>query len=149
RWVRPGGMVDTLAGPRFFVGQPNGDGGPARRAFIDSLGQGNYLAGGPDGGVYLAEAEHGVRRIAPLAENFVAGELVVPARDGSEVFAFTPGGRHLRTVDGLTGALRYQFTYDAAGQLASITDGSGNVTTVERDGNGAATAILGPFGQRT
>ncbi|MCI0537976.1 MAG: hypothetical protein L0Z50_22400 [Verrucomicrobiales bacterium] len=147
RSFRPGGVINTLAGS--VNGLPNGDGGPARRAIIDARGTG--LALGPDGSVYFAERDNArdVRRVAPLAERSVAGELVVPARDGSEVFIFTPEGKHLRTVDALTGAVRYQFAYDVFGQLATIIDLSGNVTTIERDAKGLPSGILGPFGQRT
>src|SRR5262249_19490827 len=34
-------------------------------------------------------------------------------------------------------------------RLFSITDRDGNVTTIEHDGSGRPTAIVGPFGQRT
>ena len=72
-----------------------------------------------------------------------------PPRTAARSTSSRPGGRHLRTLDALTGALRYQFAYDGAGRLASVTDGDGNVTTVERDAAGTPTAIVGPFGQRT
>jgi RHS repeat-associated protein len=55
----------------------------------------------------------------------------------------------LRTVSTLTGATLYSFAYDSAGRLASVTDGYGNTTSIQRDGNGNATAIIGPFGQVT
>ena len=61
----------------------------------------------------------------------------------------TPAGRHLRTLNALTGAVRYQFGYDTAGRLASVTDGDGNVTAIERDPSGVPTAVVGPYGQRT
>src|SRR5512139_896282 len=35
------------------------------------------------------------------------------------------------------------------GLLTTISDGDGNVTSIERDGSGHPTAIVGPFGQRT
>ncbi len=65
------------------------------------------------------------------------------------VYVFTTDGRHLRTLDALTGALRYAFTYDAAGRLATVTDGDNNATTIERDADGRPKVIVGPFGQRT
>jgi RHS repeat-associated protein len=55
----------------------------------------------------------------------------------------------LRTLDTLTKALRYQFTYDSNDRLTTITDGYGNVTTIERDTSGNPAAIVGPYGQRT
>lgn len=152
RSFRPGGVITTIAGSRDASGSA-GDGGPARRATLEALGNNAGLALAPDGSIYVAEQPGGafsyVRRIAPIGERFVNGELVVPAVDGSEVYVFTPAGQHLRTVDALTGTPLYAFTYDPAGRLATITDRSDNVTTVERDPQGTPTGILGPFGQRT
>ena len=76
-------------------------------------------------------------------------DIFIAAEDGSELYVFTGTGRHLRTLDALTGAVRFQFTYDSAERLATITDGDGNVTTIERDGSGNPSAIVAPFGQRT
>jgi YD repeat-containing protein len=78
-----------------------------------------------------------------------ANGISIAAEDGSELYVFTETGRHLRTLDALTGAVRFQFTYDTAGRLATIIDGDGNVTTIERNGSGNPSAIVGPFGQRT
>jgi RHS repeat-associated protein len=58
-------------------------------------------------------------------------------------------GRHLYTRDALTGGIRYRFAYDAAGRLASVRDGAGLVTQIQRDGAGAPSAIVGPFGHVT
>ena len=90
-----------------------------------------------------------VRRISPIAEQFVDGRAGRPGPGRRRGLPLHPGGRHLRTLDALTGTLRYQFAYDAAGRLTSITDGDGNVTTIERDGEGRPTAIVGPYGQVT
>ena len=65
------------------------------------------------------------------------------------MYVFTLDGRHLQTLDAVTGALRYQFAYDGAGRLSSVTDVDGNVTTIQRDASGNPTAIVGPFGQST
>jgi RHS repeat-associated protein len=80
------------------------------------------------------------------------GELLVASADSSEVYVFSATGErdHLRTLDALTGAVRYRFSYSAPlGLLTSITDGNGNVTTIERNADEYPTAIVGPFGQRT
>ena len=76
-------------------------------------------------------------------------DVLIPSEDGQELYQFTSSGRHLRTLDALTGAVLYQFAYDAAGRLTQIKDGDGNITTVERDAAGNPTAIVAPFGQRT
>ena len=80
---------------------------------------------------------------------FSVSDIFIAAEDGSELYVFTGTGRHLRTLDALTGAVRFQFTYDSADRLATITDGDGNVTTIERDGSANPSAIVAPFGQRT
>jgi RHS repeat-associated protein len=77
------------------------------------------------------------------------GYLYVAAEDGSELYAFDTHGIHRQTVRALTGALRYTFAYDAFNRLASITDESNNVTTIQRDASGNPTAIVAPFGQTT
>ena len=77
-----------------------------------------------------------------------AAGILVPSEDGGEVFQFTASGRHLRTLDALTGALRFEFDYDLAGRLEAVLDGDGNVTAIDHD-PGGATTITGPFGQRT
>ncbi|MFN0128065.1 MAG: RHS repeat-associated core domain-containing protein [Verrucomicrobiales bacterium] len=147
RWFRPGGPIQTLAGNG--VSDTSGDGGLAVRASLDSLDSG--IAVGSDGGVYVSKSVNGarVRRIAPDGERLVNGELAIPARDGSEIFMCTTDGRHSRTLDALTGALRYQFSYGSGNLLAAVTDRDGNLTTIERDGDGKPTAIVSPFGQRT
>ena len=147
RWLRPDGIINTLAGTG--VAGRTGDGGLAARATLAPLG----IAIGPDGSIYVAQAtvdtDSRVRRIGPIAEKVGAGGTIVPSEDGSEVYLLAPDGRHLQTKDAITGALRYQFTYDSAGRLATLADADGNITTIQRDASGAPTAIVGPFGQST
>jgi len=73
----------------------------------------------------------------------------VPSSDALEVYEFDGLGRHLRTLDALTGVTLYQFRYDTDARLISITDASGNLTAIERNGAGEPTAIVSPYGQRT
>lgn len=47
------------------------------------------------------------------------------------------------------GATRHRFGYDDERRLLSITNVDGDVTTIERDGQGNPTAIVSPDGQRT
>ena len=77
------------------------------------------------------------------------GNLLVTPKDGGEVYVFDPTGRHLQTLKPMTGALKYQFGYDASGNLASVTDDIGNVTTIQRDASAHGTAIVSPYGQTT
>jgi RHS repeat-associated protein len=77
------------------------------------------------------------------------GNTLLTSKDGSEIYVFNASGQHIQTVKPLTGALQYQFAYDAAGKLISVTDASGNVTTIERNGSEQATSITSPYSQTT
>lgn len=91
----------------------------------------------------------GRRRIVAMSANKPAGEIRIPAEDGSVVDIFDVKGRHLRTINALTGAVQFRFVYDTAGRLVGIEDGFRNVTRIERDAKGAPTGIVAPGGQRT
>jgi RHS repeat-associated protein len=71
------------------------------------------------------------------------------SEDGSEVYVFTSKGQHLQTLRPLTGALVYQFGYDSAGNLITVTDATGNVTTIHRNAAEQPTAVVSPYGQTT
>ena len=75
-------------------------------------------------------------------------ERVVPSGDGSELYVFDAAGRHLRTVDAVTGRRLWTFAWDASG-LSSVTDADSNVTRVTRDAQGRATALTAQDGQVT
>ncbi len=155
RRVGPDGIIITVAGN----GQSgfSGDGGPPTQAALSApFG----VAVGPDGNLYIAEfSNQRVRKLAAPLPGFAADDVVLAAEDGSEVYAFHgPSGRHLLTLDARTGAVRYEFSYDAAGLLSAviepIIDNDGNVTQhnvtrIERDAEGEPVVIIAPFGQRT
>lgn len=77
------------------------------------------------------------------------GDTLVASADASEVYVFDASGRHLRTLDGLSGLPLHEFEYDEAGRLGAIVDAFGNATRVERDADGALAAIVGPYGATT
>jgi YD repeat-containing protein len=78
------------------------------------------------------------------------GNYLVTSQDGSEIYIFDGTSLlHTQTLKPMTGAIKYQFGYDAAGRLTSVTDGSGNVTTIQRDASENPTAIVSPFSQST
>ncbi|MBZ5654818.1 MAG: hypothetical protein LAO56_06015 [Acidobacteriia bacterium] len=84
---------------------------------------------------------------APLS---VGSNLHLTSEDGSEIYVFDGStGKHVQTLLPMTGAVLYSFGYDAAGQLVTVTDGSGNVTTIQRDANEHPTAIVSAYGQTT
>jgi RHS repeat-associated protein len=150
--VGPNGIITTVAGTGAAcdIAQSQsrcGDGGPGTLAGLWGT---TGVALGPDGSLYLGDTKNNrVRRIGPALPGLVSGESILPAEDGSEVYVFNGTGRHLRTLDALTAALRHQFGYNSAGLLVSVDDGDGNVTAIERDTAGRLAAVVGPYGQRT
>ena len=145
RWVGSDGIISTVAGNGTYGF--SGDGSLAIRAQLDEpIG----LALGPDGSFYIADwFNQRVRRVAPMLPSGSAGDILIPSEDASEVYIFSGSGRHLQTLHALTGAVLYQFAYDGAFRLTSVTDKGGNVTTIQRDVSGNPTAIIGPYGQQT
>jgi RHS repeat-associated protein len=137
-------MAISSGGAGGDTGGFSGDGGLATAA---SLNYPQSVAVAPDGSLVIADTYN--NRIRRLASTTGFNSVFVPSADGAEVYGFDSSGRHLRTLDALTGGTRYVFGYDGANRLISVTDGSGNVTTLERDGAGNPTAIVSPFGQRT
>ena len=144
RRVGTDGVISTFAGNG--AAAPFADGGPGPQSAIATA---NALATGPDGTIYVADAgHHRVRRIAPALPGISAADVLVPSGDGREVYDFSGEGRHVRTLNALTGATLLQFTYDANGYLVAITDGDQKVTSIERNG-ATPMAIVAPGGQRT
>jgi RHS repeat-associated protein len=150
RFVDGEGNISTFAGSgNDLDGNPgySGDGGYAPAA---KLSWPTGLDVGPDGALYIADdLKRRVRKVNRLLTEVTGDDFQIASEDGIEIYEFDASGRHLRTRHGLTGANLYTFAYDALGQLASMTDGAGNVTTIERDGTGKPTAIEAPFGQLT
>jgi RHS repeat-associated protein len=145
RRVDPSGVITIIAGNGIFG--LGGDGGPATQAEF-RYPTGIVLA--PDGTLYFADSGNNrIRHITSPLPGILVGDFAVASEDGRAVYEFDSRHRHARTRDALSGATLYQFSYDAAGNLTGVTDGDGNLTTVERDGDGKPTAIVAPFGQRT
>jgi RHS repeat-associated protein len=144
RLVGTDGSVRVLAG----TGLPGntGDGGPAAQA---SLNRVTAMAVRPDGSIMLADSGNNrVREIAAPAPGQTSDEMLIVSADGSQLYRFRHG-RHVQTVNTLTGATSATLAYDTAGRLISVTDGDGNLTRIERDTDGRPTAIVAPGGQRT
>lgn len=89
-----------------------------------------------------------IRATKPLP-GFDGSDIAVASEDGSALYRFDASGRHLATVDPLTGVTRVRLTYDATGYLTSLTDVTGNVTSIGRAADGTVQEIVSPYGQRT
>jgi RHS repeat-associated protein len=144
RRVAIDGTIATIAG-----------GGPNQARNADRVPAGSVRFNGamgvgtaPDGSMFVA-SQSGLSRISRPFPTTKDGLLAIPSKDASEVYLFNASGRHIRTLDGITGLTLWRFAYDDDGRLTSITDADDRVTRIERDGSGEATAIVAPGGQRT
>ena len=145
RVVDPRGNIDSVAGTG-TIGF-SGDGGPALQAAFSFAYGITTLAEEP---IYVSDGNNGRIRALTLAmPGLTIGELYIPSEDGAELYQFRYDGRHLRTLNALTGAVRFEFGYDDGGWLVQIQDGDGKVVRIERDGLQTPTAIVSAFGQRT
>ncbi|MBI5150613.1 MAG: PASTA domain-containing protein, partial [Candidatus Omnitrophica bacterium] len=143
RRVDSQGIIATVAGNG--TSGFSGDGGPATTAGV-------YLpykvTVGPDGSFYMNYVSR-VRRLFSMFSAYTAGEILIASEDGSQLYHFSPNGKHLETLDSITGTVLYHFTYDTDGLISSIQDADGNITVFERDAEGNLLAIVAPDGQRT
>jgi sugar lactone lactonase YvrE len=156
RRVGNDGIIATVAGKGRTDGRETGDGGPASQAsFLLSerpeLGLGRLcgLAVGPGGDLYVADVGHSsVRRIASPFGGISDSEILINSDDGVELYVFDGVGRHLQTLDGTTGAIKYRFVYDMTGRLAEIHETADAVSRIERDKVGRPHALIMPDGKR-
>lgn len=151
--IRNDGLIQHVAGKLYLSGT-SGDGGPAIGASMLGV---SAIAFGHDGKLYFTDGGGNqmfgypqlIRHVTLPLPGVTGDSIRLPSEDGAEVFVFDPSGRHLQTLDALTGAARDTFQYDASGLLTSVTDGDGNLTRIERAPDGRPTAVVGPFGQQT
>lgn len=149
RAIRPDGRIITIAG--------NGVRGRASR-LQGVLARGTVLEEvydvevGPDGHVYVADASaNRIRRVhTALPNDYGArtGTLALAAGNTDAAFRFE-SGRHVQTIDRLTGAAVQTLTYDDDGLVVGVADVDGLVTRIERNAEGHPVAIIAPGGQRT
>ena len=107
----------------------------------------------PDQRVYLLDsrstAQFVTGFIEPAMPGFTTSESLVADQNKGELYVFNTAGKHLRTLDAMTGGVLRRFEYDAAGRLLRVVDADNQTTTIERDAGGTPTAIVGHFGHRT
>lgn len=144
RKVAADGMIYSMAGSGPATSS-SGDGGLATAAKLASP---TGLAVDHSGYVHVADRGR-VRRLFPAFAALNGGDYLVPADDGAELYQFSPGGRHLRTLHALTGNPVYLFDYNDDGQLRVVEDADGNTVQIVRDGMGIPRRILGVDGQET
>ena len=151
RRVLPDGFITSYAGRDGCTGPQNNNGFTARRGCIGPLNSNNSLGLAPDGSLLVNSTATTIERIgsAQPAGSTSGLTIIIPDPNGMELYEFSSAGRHLRTLHALTGTALYTFGYNANGQLTTITDYDGNITTVERNGSGQPTAIVASGGQRT
>lgn len=121
------------------------DGLPARQSTLRSA---DWFAVGPDGIITLHNRVGDSGRILRSLDRQVTGRRV-PSSDGSVIWEFDERGLHLSTVSAITGRLLREMVYDASGRLIEVRSAEATALTIERDGNGTATAIVAPAGERT
>ncbi|MDX2013471.1 MAG: carboxypeptidase regulatory-like domain-containing protein, partial [Myxococcaceae bacterium] len=114
-----------------------------------NLGESREVAVLPDGRVAYAEGFFGTIQVLQRAWDLSLGERGVGSEDGNQVYVFDASGRHLRTLETLTGTPIWRFGWDASGRLASVTDRNGDVTTVLRDAQGRFSGLRAQDGQVT
>jgi len=147
RRVWPAGIMDTAAGSG--LEGFSGDLGPAIRAQLNNWDGG--IAVGPDGALYIADSRNGrVRKVSSaMPKRGISDVVLIPSRDGREIYQLDRFYRHVKTLHGLTGAVLYQLDYDANGFLLKVTDGDGKITAIERQADGTPTGLVGPYGHVT
>ncbi len=148
--VRSSGQVFTILGG----GNEQFDPTRVQRARSIGVSSEGFVKSMPDGGLIYGKSylqPGALVRIGGGSFRFDAegGQHQIPSEDGKRYWVFSASGRHLETRNTVTGGLIFKFNYNTAGRLVGVQDGDGDLTSIERDGNGRATAIQSADGHRT
>src|SRR5206468_1327078 len=121
RWISPDGIIATVVGHPAAADPYPSDGTPALQSELWYVGG---MALGSDQTLYVTSNYPAYRNSGPRVlrtqatmPGFTLHDIAIPASDGNLLYQFDPSGRHLRTLDALTGVALYTFAYDPAGRL--------------------------------
>ncbi|MBL1263404.1 PKD domain-containing protein [Methylomicrobium sp. RS1] len=106
RRVDPNGIITTLAGNGTYGF--GGDGGPATQVSLDYVSD---IAVGADERLYISDGNYRIRRASPALAGFNLNEVLIPSKDGIDLYRFDHQGRHLATLNAFTGTTLLTFTY--------------------------------------
>jgi YD repeat-containing protein len=110
----------TGSGTGCFVGLTYcGDRGLASQA--DDVDGFRGLVVAHDGSLILAH-DHAIRRVFSVLPTFNDSDIAIAPDDGLDLYQFDGQGRHLRTINALTGRTEFEFAYDSVGRLIEIED---------------------------
>jgi len=149
RYVSPDGIISTMAGcDRTSYYTRAGDGVPATSYPVSAV-EGIDLS--PDEcSVYFTSWTYNcIQKVTRVLPEYAVSDTMIASEDGTQLYRFNRTGRHISTLDSVTGEPIYEFYYDAAGLLTSVVDADGNVTNIERSISGEPVAISNAFGRRT
>ena len=148
RVISQKGIVDTVIKDKIAIYSPSG------YVYNDySLFPPTDVILGVDGNFYVSTIMDSSRsriiKVSPTYPGYTGAEILIGSEDGTLQYVFSPLGRHLRTLNALTGSVVSRFEYNATGYLIGVVDAYGNRTTIERDANNKMLAIVSPEGLKT
>jgi RHS repeat-associated protein len=145
RRITPDGIISTAVGGG---DEALKDGQLAERITIDAP---DGIAFAPDGALFIATVDN-LFRVAQGLPQLADAENLVPSSDGRTLFKFDARGKHLATIDAMTGVTELEFGYDEeTGVLVSCTTKNEQkaTTSFTRDSDGSGATITAPFDQAT
>ena len=145
RKVTPGGIISTVAGP--------GDGSGLLKDNVPAVNSTivpTAVAVDPSGKLLILDATNNlIRQVESPLPGADSASIEIPAGGGTIINLFDATGRHTQTKNAMTNASIIDFAYDSAGRIASITDGDGDITSIQRDIDGNPLSITSQDGQVT
>ncbi len=142
-------IVTTLAGTGERAPSPTEDGViDGDLAVRERLWHPRLLSTDRNGDVYYVKS-YTIRKVGSALESYSINDIAIPSRTGEELYLFDKDGRHLNTLNTLTGSTIFSFVYTSEGLLNSVTDAYGNIVSIMRAIDGTPTGIQAPDGQIT